>query len=63
MQKIIQDPTCDRCGDDVEDSIQALWGCQMVKQVWWEMECCRKFLSEKFASFRDLFQGILAQKD
>ena len=63
MQKIIQDPTCDRCGDDVEDSIQALWGCQMVKHVWWEMECCRKFLSEKFASFRDLFQGILAQKD
>ena len=35
----------------------------MVKHVWWEMECCRKFLSEKFASFRDLFQGILAQKN
>ena len=35
----------------------------MVKHVWWEMECCKKFLSEKFASFQDLFQGILAQKN
>ena len=63
MRKIIQDPTCDWCGDDIKDRIHALWGCQMVKHVWWEMECCKKFLSEKFASFQDLFQGILAQKN
>ena len=45
------------------DSIHALWGCQTVKHIWWELECCKNFLSERFVSFRDLFQGILAQKN
>ena len=35
----------------------------MVKQVWWELENCREYLNEKFASFHDLLQGILAQKN
>ena len=35
----------------------------MVKQVWWELENCREFLNEKFASFHDLLQGILPQKN
>lgn len=35
----------------------------MTKHVWWELETCRNFLSEKFASFQDLFQGILAQNN
>ena len=61
--KITQDPTCDRCGDGIEDGIHAIWGCQMVKQVWWELENCREYLNEKFASFHDLLQGILAQKN
>ena len=33
-----------------------------VKEIWWEMEQCRTFLSDRFASFRDLFQGILLHK-
>ena len=62
-RKIISDPTCDQCGEEAEDSLHALWGCQTVKHIWWEFECCRTFLSERFVSFRDLFQGILAQKN
>nr|XP_023887877.1 uncharacterized protein LOC112000001 [Quercus suber] len=60
---ITQDPTCDRCRDGIEDGIHAIWGCQMVKQVWWELENCREYLNERFASFHDLLQGILAQKN
>ena len=56
-QKIISDPTCDQCGEEAEDSLHALWGCQTVKHIWWELNCCRNFLSERFVSFRDLFQG------
>ena len=62
-RNIIQDTTCERCGGEIEDGIHAIWGCQMIKQVWWELEKCREFLNENFASFRDLLQGILAQKN
>lgn len=34
LRNIIQGPTCDRYDEDVEDSIHALWGCQMVKHIW-----------------------------
>ena len=57
------DPTCDQCGEEDEDCLHALWGCHAVKHVWWDFECCRKFISEKFVSFCDLFQGILAQSN
>ena len=62
-RNITQDPTCDRCKDGIEDGIHAIRGCQMVKQVWWELENCREYLNEKFASFHDLLQGILVQKN
>lgn len=61
-RKITQDSTCDCCGDGIEDSIHAIWRCQIVKQIWWELENCKHFLIEKFANFYDLFQGILAKK-
>lgn len=32
------------------------------KNVCWELERCRPFLAKKLICFRDLFQGILAQK-
>ena len=63
QRKIISDPTCDQCGEEAEESLHTLWGCQTVKHIWWEFECCKTFLSKRFVSFRDLFQGILAQKN
>ena len=62
-RNITQDLICDRCRDGIEDGIHAIWGCQMVKQVWWELENCREYLNDKFASFHDLLQGILVQKN
>lgn len=60
--KVTPDSTRERCGDEIEYTIHAMRGCQMVKQIWCELERCKHLLIEKFASFRDLFQGILAQK-
>ena len=34
----------------------------MLKEIWWEVEPCRIFLSERFANFRDLFHGIMLLK-
>lgn len=59
---ITQDSNCERCCCETEDIIHAIWGCPMVKSIWWEVEKCRPFLVDRFASFRDLFLGILQQK-
>lgn len=59
---ITQDSICERCCCETEDIIHAMWGSQMVKSIWWEVEKCRPFLVDRFDSFRDLFHGILLQK-
>ena len=57
-RKVTRSPTCDTCRSEVEDTVHALWGCQSLKEIWWEEETCRKHLLEKFASFKDLFLGM-----
>ena len=61
-RKVALNGLCERCCCENEDILHALWGCQGVKEIWWEMVQCRTFLSDRFASFRDLFQGILLHK-
>ena len=39
--------------------MHALWGCQLLKEIWWGVETCRSFLLKKFANFRDFFHEIL----
>ena len=58
----IPNAICELCCSEVEDSAHALWGCQLLKEIWWEIVACRGFLSERFANFRDLFHGILLLK-
>ena len=48
----------DLCHDGVEDVIHALWGCQVIKEVWWEELCFRNQLAMQFVDFRDLWIGI-----
>ena len=55
----IPNAICERCGREIEDTVHALWGCQMLKELWWEVEPCRSFLSERFVNFRDLFEGVM----
>ena len=47
----------------MEDSVHALWGCILFKEIWWEVEACRVFLTERFVNFGDWFQGILLLKE
>ena len=35
-RKVTQCATCDRCKEEIEDVIHALWGYQVLKEVWWE---------------------------
>ena len=58
----IPNAICELCCSEVEDSAHALWGCQLLKEIWWEIVACRGFLSEQFANFRDFFYGILLLK-
>ena len=58
----IPNAICEWCGNEIEDSVHALWGCRMLKEIWWEVEPCRMFFSERFANFRDLFEGVMFLK-
>ncbi|XP_075656584.1 uncharacterized protein LOC142626766 [Castanea sativa] len=49
---------CESCGEEAEDTIHALWECQVLKEIWWEMEICRRNLFTRFTCFRDLLTGI-----
>ncbi|XP_065636040.1 uncharacterized protein LOC136070259 [Quercus suber] len=49
---------CEWCNKEVEDAVHALWGCQVLKEVWWEEEILRNQLSMHFVDFRDLWIGI-----
>lgn len=57
-KKVTRNATCDLCHDGVEDAIHALWGCQVLKEVWWEEPCLRNQLAVQFVEFRDLWIGI-----
>lgn len=51
--EILHSALCEHCFCEIEDSSHALWGCQGLKEIWWEVEQRRPFLSEQFANFRD----------
>ena len=55
----IPNAICERCGSEIEDTVHALWGCQKLKELWWNVEQCRSFLTERFVNFRDLFEGVM----
>ena len=52
-KKVTRNATCDLCHDGVEDVIHTLWGCQVLKEVWWEEPCLRNQLAMQFVDFRD----------
>lgn len=51
------------CEGEREETIHAVWGCQWVKEIWWEDGFCRSRISDCFASFKDLFLGFLKEGD
>ena len=57
-KKVTRSANYDLCHDGVEDVIHALWGCQVIKEVWWEELCFRNQLAMQFVDFRDLWIGI-----
>ena len=57
-KKVTRNATYDLCRDGVEDVIHSLWGCQVLKEVWWEEPCLRNQLAMLFVDFRDLWIGI-----
>ena len=57
-RQVIRTATCDGCREETEDSVHALWGCQVVKETWWEAIQDRNQLWERFQSFRDLLIRI-----
>ena len=60
-RNIMVNSLCDCCCSETKDAIHVLglsWGKNRLMGV----EQCWPFLAEKLVCFRDLFQGILAQK-
>ena len=57
-KKVTRNATYDLCRNGVEDVIHLLWGCQVLKEVWWEEPCLRNQLAMQFVDFRDLWIGI-----
>ena len=57
-RKVICNASCESCGKEEEDTIHALWECQVLKEIWWEIDICRSNLLTRFTCFRDLLTGI-----
>ena len=55
---VTRNATCECCDWETEDAIHALWDCQVLKEIWWEVEHYRSYLSSHFTSFRDLLTRI-----
>ena len=63
IKKVTRNAICDLCHVGVEDVIHALWGCQVLKEVWWEEPYLRNQLAAQFVDFRDLWLGITINND
>ena len=63
IKKVTRNAVCDLCHVGVEDVIHALWGCQVLKEVWWEEPYLRNQLAAQFVDFRDLWLGIISNND
>ena len=57
-RKVTRNDVCENCGEEVEDTIHALWECLVLKEIWWEIDICRSNLFNRFTCFRDLLTGI-----
>ena len=57
-RNVIRNALCKWCNKEVEDSVHALLGYQVLKEVWWEEEILRNHLSMRFVDFKDLWIGI-----
>ena len=62
-RKVTRNDFCKCCGREVEDTIHALWECQVCKEIWWEVELCQRNLSSSFTCFRDLLTGIFQSQE
>ena len=40
-RNVIRNALCEWCNEEVEDIVHALWGYQVLKEVWWEEEILR----------------------
>ena len=47
----------------MEDTVHTIWGCQRVKEIWWEDGFCKPHISVRFASFKDFFLGFVMAED
>ena len=45
------------------DVIHSLWGCPVLKEIWWEEPCLRQQLYTQFVDFRDLCLGVTNIED
>lgn len=59
IRKVTRTAICDHCNEEVEDTIYALWVCQVLKEVWWNEHYLRNQLSTRYVDFRDLWTGII----
>lgn len=58
QRKVIRNSVCEFYAEEVEDTIHVLWECQVIREIWWEVEQCRNNLSTRFTCFSDLLTGI-----
>ena len=58
---IIDSPICDRCQNDLESVIHALWSCREVDVVWLDVELWNFWLGMHFMDFESLVAWILQE--
>ena len=63
IRKVTRNSICERCQSETGDTVHALWGCQPLKEIWWEEQCFRNQLTSHFVDFRDLWTGVLNYKE
>lgn len=39
-RKILCNDTCEICDGKAENTIHVLWECQVLKEIWWEIDIC-----------------------
>ena len=62
-RKVTNNAICEVCEAEMEDTVHAIWGCQRVKEIWWEDGFCKPHISVRFASFKDFFLGFVKAGD
>ena len=62
-RNVVKSTYCPNCKDACEDTICALWGCQMLVVIWGANEELKRLIKYKFHAFADFLELVFLMKD